>query len=292
MKQNSLTILFASAGLLLASCGGSEKPQTELNQDSLNLSQQMDSIKEVILYNIPSPLETFTILKLSGGDFDKSLMNPADKASKYVSSYSKAINLGAYSTDLAFCFLYKQKQDFSNYLKNINTLTTGLGIEGSYSEAITKRLEANNENLDSLMSIVSEAGINANEYLKDNQRESTSALIATGAWIEGMHILTSIATSKDNKTISGLVADQKISTKNVISNLEQFSSDAEIAGLVTELKEIQSIFDSVQAVKGNSLVSEDKILKSIGNNTSYELSADQLNTLKSKVEAIRTKFTN
>ena len=85
---------------------------------------------------------------MSGSSFDKSVLNPANKISKYVSTFSKAANLGAYSTDLSFCFLYKQNQDFNNYLKNINELVTALGIDGSYGTEVNKRLQANNNNLD------------------------------------------------------------------------------------------------------------------------------------------------
>lgn len=292
MKKQTLQLSLFASLLLLAACGGNEKPTTETNQDSLSMTEKVDSVKNVILYNIPSPLETFTILKLSGGDFDKHLLSDASKASKFVSSSAKSVNLGVYSTDLAFCFLYKQKQDFNNYLKSINSLNTSLGIEGSYSEAITKRIEANSENLDSLMTIVSEAGINADAYLKENQRENTSALVAAGAWIEGMHILTSIATQKDNKTIAGLVADQKLSTGNVLKMLAQFESDADVAALTKDLKEIDAIYQSLQPITGNQLTSEDKVLKSIGNNTTYELSKEQLASVHEKIEAIRSKVTN
>ena len=151
---------------------------------------------------------------MSGSTFDKALLNPSNKSSNYSSSFSKSINLGTYSTDLAFCFLYKQNQDFNNYLKNVSELTTALGIDGSYGQDVTKRLQSNSNNLDSLMNIVSEASLNADQYLKDNQRDNTTALIAAGAWVEAMHVIVNIADKKQNKDIISLVGDQKIVSSN------------------------------------------------------------------------------
>jgi hypothetical protein len=154
MQRTFKNILLLISSVSMIGCGGSGNKPTESTVDSTQVKITPDSSKTVVFYNIPSPLETFTILKMSGSGFDKSVLNPADKISKYVSSYQKSVNLGAYSTDLSFCFLYKQNQDFNNYLKNVNELTTTLGIDGSYGQEINKRLQANSTNLDSLMAIV------------------------------------------------------------------------------------------------------------------------------------------
>src|SRR6218665_991499 len=276
---------------LLAGCGGSEKNPSENAKDSTAVVAT-DSIKDLVLYNIPSPIETFTILKMYGPGFDKSLTSPAANISKHSSDFLKAVNLGVYSTDLSFCFLYKQNQEFNTYLKNVNELTTALGIDGSYGQSITKRLPDNSNNMDSLMVIVSEASINANIYLKENQRVNTTALIAAGSWIEAMHIITNIANKKQDEAITGLVADQKVAIKNLSKMLEQFESNAETAELLAGIRDIGSVYDGLQPVQGNTLVSEDKLVKSIGNNTSYTLSAEQLKSILDKVDALRTKLTN
>lgn len=275
----------------LASCGGTGNNSTETKQDSTDITLNLDTVKDIVLYNISSPLETFTILKLSSSSFDKSLLNPANKTSKYVSVFSKSINLGVYSTDLSFSFLYKQNKEFHNYIKSVLELTAALGIDGSYGESITKRLEANDNNLDSLMQIVSEATVNADLYLKENQRNNTTALIALGSWIEAMHIVTSIADKKQEKIVTGLVADQKLSIKNLIRMLKQFGADAEVADVLNGIKDISSIYDDLKPIQGDAIVSEDKSLKNIGNNTSYELTKEQLKSILAKVETLRNKLT-
>jgi len=292
MKKITRNIPYFIALAVMAGCGDGGKNPSESTVDSSEVKTTTETVKDIVLYNIPSPVETFTILKMSGSGFDKSLANDPRNESKYVSNFSKAVNLGVYSTDLSFCFLYKQNQEFNNYLKNVNNLTTALGIDGSYGQSVSKRLQDNSNNMDSLMAIASEASVNADLYLKENQRVNTTALVAAGSWIEAMHIITSIALKKENSLISGLVADQKVTARNLSKMLEQFESEAEIAELSKSVKDISAFYDSLQPVQGNSLVSEDKLLKSIGNNTSYELSKEQLKAIYDKVEALRNKLTN
>lgn len=289
MIRTTKYIAFFIASLSLISCGGSEKP-TETPVDSTEVKTNIDTSKTVVFYNIPSPLETFTILKMSGSAFDKAVLNPTDKMSKYVTSFSKAVNLGAYSSDLSFCYLYKQNQDFNNYLKNINELTTALSIDGSYGQEVNKRLQANSSNLDSLMAIVTEAGINADQYLKDNQRNTAVALIAAGGWVEAMYILTNIADKTQKEDVIGLVGDQKIVLKNLTNMLEQFEGDEEINSLLTDMKGIASIYESVQATPDKPITS-DKDIISVGNNSSYKLSKEQLKAVLEKVTVLRNKIT-
>lgn len=281
-------IIVFTAAVSLSSCGGSGTTETPI--DSTEVKNTIDTSKSVIFYNIPSPLETFTILKMSGSAFDKSVLNPIDKMPKYISSFSKAANLGAYSTDLSFCYLYKQNQDFNSYLKNINELTNALSIDGSYGQEVNKRLQANSTNLDSLMAIVTEAGINADQYLKDNQRNTATATIAAGGWIEAMYIVASIADKTQKEEVIGLVGDQKIVLKNLMNMLEQFKADEEINALLVGMREIASIYENVQGSQDKPITS-DKDIISVGNNTSFKLSQDQLKSILEKVTVLRYKIT-
>lgn len=282
----SIAVFIAAVGLI--SCGGSGTTETPI--DSTEVKNNIDTSKSVVFYNIPSPLETFTILKMSGSAFDKSVLNSTDKMPKYISSFSKAANLGVYSTDLSFCYLYKQNQDFNTYLKNINELTNALSIDGSYGQEVNKRLQANSTNLDSLMAIVTEAGINADQYLKDNQRNTATATIAAGGWVEAMYIVTTIADKTQKEDVIGLVGDQKIVLKNLMNMLEQFKGDEEINVLLVGMRDIASIYENVQATQDKPITS-DKDIISVGKNTSFKLSQDQLKSILEKVTVLRYKIT-
>ncbi|MGZ6539892.1 MAG: hypothetical protein ACXVEB_16065, partial [Bacteroidia bacterium] len=91
MTKAIKNISFFLALIALASCGGSGKTPAEGTTDSTVVvrsnADTVKLVKNVILYNIPSPLETFTILKMSGSTFDKALLNPSAKSAGYTSSY-------------------------------------------------------------------------------------------------------------------------------------------------------------------------------------------------------------
>jgi hypothetical protein len=290
MLRTIKRISFLLAAVAMTGCGGSGGGTTENPTDSTEVQTQKKDTASVVFYNIPSPLETFTILKMCGSGFDKSVLNPPDKLPKYVSTFQKSVNLGVYSTDLSFCFLYKQNPEFNSYIKNINELTSSLGIDGSYGQEVTKRLQTNSNNLDSLMAIVSEAGVNADQYLKENQRNTETATIAAGGWIEAMYIITSIADKTQNKDIAGLVGDQKIVLKNLTNMLEQFGSDADIKDILTDMKAIAVTYETIQASQSTP-VSSDKDIISVGNNTSFQVSKEQLKSILEKITALRNKIT-
>lgn len=297
MKKTIKSLSFITIITLLASCGSSEKSSNaEVNSDSVKTAENtVDSVaieESSVLYNIPSPIETFTVLKMTGAKFDKSLLNQANNITKYNSSYSKALNLGTYSADLSFCLLYKQNQDINIYLKNVNELTSALDIDGSYVQTTAQRLKVNSNNLDSIMLIVSEATVNANLYLKENQRDNVTALVTTGGWIEGMYFITNIASKTNKKEILDLVADQKNVVKNLVKSLEQFSEgNQEITSLLNDVKEIEAIYNSLTPVQNVAAASTENEIVSIGSNSSIELSKEQLKSILDKVTALRSKLT-
>ena len=278
--------------VFFTSCGDSGKESNEMPVDSIKSSTVSDADLGSKLYNIPSPIETFTILKMSGAKFDKSLLNAANNIDKYVSIYSKSINLGVYSADLSFCLLYKENQDVNFYLKNVNELTTSLGIDGDFAQLVSQRLKANANNSDSILQIVSDASVDAYVYLKENQRNSTSVLITAGGWLEAMHFIIKMAETTQNKDIISLVASQRNVIKNLVIMLSKFESDAEIASLLTEIKDISAIYQTLKESKDKSAVASiDKKIVSIGNNKSYEISKEELSAIREKIELLRNKLT-
>ncbi len=295
MKNNLQKLSFVVSTLALISCGGNHNADHAdmAMQDSTAAKSDSAAAQQTVYYNFPSPMETFTVLKISGASYDKALLNPVDKISKYVSSASKAMNLGIYSTDLSFSFLYKQNQEANLYIKNITELTTSLGIDGSYGQAVYKRMQANENNLDSLMQIVSEASVNTNLYLNENQRASSTSLIAAAAWVESLHIIANIANKTQKEDVISLVADQRITVVPLIKMLEQVKSDADVAAILPDIKDIAAVYESIQPVKvAAASASTEKDVKSVGNNKSYPVSKEQLKTILDKTEALRNKLTN
>jgi hypothetical protein len=291
MKKIVLNVSLLASIVLAVSCGESTKTADEATNVSAEMTTGEDTLQDEVVYNVPSPGETFSLLKGSGVPFDKSLLNPAGNISKYVTNFSKAVNLGVYSADLSISLLYEQKQETSIYLKNISELTAALNIDGNFIQSVAKRAASNSDKLDSLNKIVSEVSINSKLFLNDNKMNNTTALMTVGGWIESMYFITSTAEKSKKKELINLVTDQKFSVKNLISELEKFKSDKEIENLLVDLKGIAAIYDALKEAPATAAKTpEEKGVVSIGGNISLELSNEQLKSILEKTIALRNKI--
>jgi hypothetical protein len=292
IKKTLLYTAMLSFPLIIISCGGGDHKIDETITETLVSDEDTDSSHAVVFYNIPSPTETYITLKLSDAKYDKSLLNPTENISKYVNNFSKAINLGIYAADLSFALIYEQSQDVNTYLKNINQLTSELNIDGQFMQKIAQRVKENPNNLDTLAKIINEVKINSSIYLSENKMDNTTALITTGGWIEAMYILTSIADKTPKKDLINLVADQKYALKNLVKTLEQFKSEAIIASLLNDIADIANDYEALTPVKSSPAKAKNDEIPSIGDNTTLELTKEQLKTVLKKVTALRNKLIN
>ena len=144
------------------------------------------------------------------------------------------------------------------------------------------------------MQIVSDATVNTDIYLKENQRNSTVVLIAAGAWIESLHIIANTANKMQKEEVTSLVADQRVAIKPLLKMLEQHQSDADVVAITTDIKELSTVYESLQPTELAAAVSAstEKDVTSVGNNKSYSLSKEQLKSILEKTETLRNKFTN
>jgi hypothetical protein len=293
-KNTFKSILLLSTSVALFSCGGSETDsETITATDTAVTLSEKDSKAQNVFYSIPSPIETTSLLKAAGAKYNSQYLNPIENVSKYSSVKQKAINLGIYGADLSFTSMFDKTQESMLYLRCTNKLATGLGISGSFDEKTTERIEANMESRDSLLSIISDSYWNADSYLKENGQPGVSALIIAGGWIEGLYIATKIATDTKNKEVATRIGEQKLSLDNLVALLEAYSADnegvKEVLGLMTPLK---AIYDGIKVEPSETTVStdKDKGVTTIGNNSSYKISADQLKAISDKAAEIRNKM--
>ncbi|MEO6883320.1 MAG: hypothetical protein ABI199_04760 [Bacteroidia bacterium] len=288
-SANIVIVVLLSFGML--ACHSNKS--SEANDLSATASQDTAAKKiapKNIFYSIPSPIEIGQLLKSAGATYNKDYLNPVENVSKYVTSNGKALNLGVYGTDLSFTSIFDKSQESMFYLKCTNTLATGLGINGAFGESTTSRVQANMDNKDSLLHIISDAYWAADSYLKDNQRPNTSSMIIAGGWIEGLYIATKIAVSSNNQNIAVRIAEQKSSLQNLISLLQNSSNqDQDIRNLLVQLKELNADFAVLQTTQSKTTVSTDKAhnITTIGNNSKTTITNEQLKTIADKVETIR-----
>src|SRR6056297_1243022 len=163
---------------LLTNCSSDKEKEKETDEvvtiDSLaideKLVQDVKTVKE-IFYSLPSPLETAMILKQAGAKYNEEFLKPTENTSKYVTNKSMALNLGVYTTDLSYASLFDQTQATINYMDAAKKMAEGLGILNAIDEDAIERLEANVNNRDVIMDIISETIMNSSSFFEENDRQ-------------------------------------------------------------------------------------------------------------------------
>jgi len=278
----------------LTACGSSGDSDALTSNDTTSaVSNQRNEEAEKVFLSIPSPIESTTLLQQAGAKYNSKYLNPIENVSRYSSITAKALNLGLNGSDQNFPNIFSQTQESMLYLRCANTLATSLGISGAFDETTTSRIEANLENKDSLLAIISDSYWNSDKYLKENGQPGVSALIVAGGWIEGLYIASQIANATKNELVATRIAEQKLSLENLIALLDNYKKDnAGIADALSQLEDLKKTYDEVLVAPSETIASTDTAagITTVGNDSPIKLTPEQLKKITDKVAQIRNKI--
>ena len=241
MKFKSLFVC-AVLSALLVSCnnGTSEDEIIGENPDTTAKSIEQQKISAQNVFNsIPGPGELGRLVEDAGLDYDGTMPNSPGDMNKYVSDNFKALNLGLYGADMAYANIHQQSQESMLFLKCVNTLCKNLGIAGVFDEKTVDRLEANKENKDSLLTIINKSFLQADEFLRENQRPHTSSLMVAGGWIEGLYLSAKVGTQSKNKKFIKKMSEQAQSLNDLITLVETAKVSGDGTFVVEGLKDLK-----------------------------------------------------
>lgn len=252
-------MMFAAV-LVLASCSSDSA-----DSDKAGLSDSLTTVNtetttpvteegdEVVL---PSSMRIASIFKRSGLKFIDGSLNSLDNAKNYKTSYTKALNLGVYSADMAYCLLNKQYALSKNYLKGSKDIGGELGLNSAFeANNLAKRFE-NNMNLgkdDSLLKIISDLQLETDLVLEKSNQQHISSIIFAGAWIETLYSASQVYKSGDQNIVPAII-EQVSLVDNILAVLEkQKANDASIPALIENLNSIKADFNGISALKDKDL---------------------------------------
>lgn len=288
---------------LLTHCSSNKEKEKETDEvvtiDSLSIDeklvQDVKTVKE-IFYSLPSPLETAMILKQSGATYNEEILNPTENVSKYVTNKSMALNLGIYSTDLSYASLFDQTQATINYMDAAKKMAEGLGILNVIDEETVNRLEANINNRDIIMDIISETIMNSSSFFEENDRQAMSAIVLVGGWVEGLYIATNLVgpdVDLENNELVKRIVDQKLTLSMVYNILEENMDNDDVKNIISQVDQIKQIYDKIE-IKSSEIepvTDEETKVITLKSTTRVKMSPDTFNQLKEQVKVIRNNFT-
>ena len=293
MKNLLLMAIAAGfASVTLVGCGGEEeKNQVTVNNDTLP-KKDTTQMEDEIFYQIPTPNELFSIIKQIGGKGNQSILHKIDAASKYNDPRQKALNFGVYSADLAYASSYDFGTLNLDYLNLIKKMGDEMDISGAFDKTVFDQASKNIDNNDSIMKISNKVYFKAYQYLEDNDRGNTLGHIVTGAWIESLYLITTLAGDyKEKDPVIQRIAEQKFNYENLWGFLMRFQDDEGIKKTIAEIEELGMIFESLESVDTGEVKVEEKDGKNIiVGGSEIVINKQQYTDLVKKIKELRNRF--
>jgi hypothetical protein len=287
-------VLFTAASLSLAGCGGNGGDEDGDDQDTTKTDTVKTNFFKVdnALFSVPSPIQTSLLIKKSGANYSKEMLNQVKNKSGYSTNFKKGLNLGVYGADLGYVTIYEQTQDAIGYLNAVQQLANELGVSGAFDQTLLKRFESNLGNKDSLLSLVSVAYRASDSYLKNNDRKDVSALVLAGGWVESLYFSINIAKNTKSQDVINRIGEQKNSLDNLIKLLQPYYDKPEYTEFIDALVDLAYDFDAVQSkyTYVKPTVDVKNKITTIHSKTDIVISDDQVKSISEKVENIRKQI--
>ena len=246
--------------IVLIACGGGEKTDDTIEaQDSTEQAVTETKLNAQNVFNsMPDRKEILSLIDEHKVEYNSDFLNDPKQVDKYTIETTKAANLGIYGSDLSISSAFEQTQESVVFLKCVNALAGDLGVNGAFDARMWDRMEANKTNKDSTLEIITAAFRSADEILKTNNRPATSAIILSGAWVEGLYVSVKITESLNADGLAQSIIKQKESLKNLVIMLEESKLDERSKYILTDLKALNEAFKATEGsqAKGFELIKD------------------------------------
>lgn len=273
-----------------------DAPADSNDPSTIDVNQDVVSAENVFVY-VPSPIETAGLLKDAGAKYNAGFLNPPQNVSRYSTTASQALNLGVYGTDLSFAGIFDQHAETMLYMDCTGKLADALHVSQAFSMDRSKRLEANMNNRDSVLSIITDTYWDCDALLHENHQPQASALMIAGGWIEGLYLACKVAEETNSNEIRIRIAEQRSSLDKLIILLDK-QHHADIEPVSAELKKLKIIYDALPPPTSKSPVTTtdaESGVTTIGDENSVpplSLNALEFNNILNQVSSIRNGIIN
>jgi len=285
-------------GLLFAACGDDDTSDTLDTIDTIPVDTvgTIEQPADIEYYTVPTPDELFELIRSTNMAPDATVLNSPDNLQNYNNTKGKALNFGIYSADLAYVSSYYMGDETLQYYTVVNRLGDQLDISSVFDPATMQSIQQkiDSGDGDSLLSFSKDAYFQAYDYLEQNERGPTLAMVVAGGWIESMYIVTQQTPTydKDSKAME-LLAGQKFALENLAEFLNKYGDDADVASILVDMESISSIYASLEEIEVELPANAGgrKVLGGGGTTTRLVISEEQYKELSAAVEVIRNSYT-
>lgn len=244
MKESGLRLAPASLVALLVSllfitsCGGG--PGTSGREGVLADSASVQEDTLASTYPIPPLSELIERLASSGVGYVIDVGNAPSRVDQYLTSTSRAMNLGVYGADLSYASTYGIKGDVSRYLKVVRDLAKEMNVRTSLLEDLAAMDENHYANKDTMQNMATKAIFEVYAAFCSSGQQEEAVLFLAGGWLEAVYIGSYIATlSQTNSEVVELLLRQKNTYSTITALVKRYKKSDEgvlLAGLLESLE--------------------------------------------------------
>lgn len=248
IKKTTIVLLSGMLIVSLVNCSGGKKDKQTDEKSAEAALDKEDLQKKVrdVVYPLPTAFEVTEMINRIEASYIIGISNKISNVDKYFTDKDQAINLGVYSADLSYASTYNMKQEVMNYMEASENLIVELGITGAFDTDFVDKVEANLDNKDALVDLITGSFYDTYEYLVKNNKEDLSMLVLAGTWVEAMYISCNISeTVYNNPELVKVILHQKTSLNELIELLAPHSEHESIKAVLSDLKPIKDVYDSV-----------------------------------------------
>jgi len=280
--------------LIAISCSSNNsKQQTVAKSDKEVLNaNQLEKMQETY-YRFPSPDEMLNFINRESLNFNDQILLPVDNAANYLDSKSQALNLGVYISDMAYIILFQRQKEALSYFQVVYDLSDKLRMSSAFDAQLLKRFEDNLKNTDSLKALSDGAMIKITNYLVQNDKEKTLAIISIGGYIESLYIAFNLVnTYGENNPIIQRISDQKLVLENLQNYALVYSEDQNVSEAIKLLQPIRECYNNFKTISEETTVKKDKNGKLIiSGGQKITITQEQYNKLRDITFAARKVIT-
>ncbi len=249
--------LLISVVFVFASCNSGAKQNQKSDAVQIEKTKVENEVREFV-YPLPTSYEIVEMLNKIEAAYIFDLSNSPENASKYITEKQQALNLGIYGGDLSYASTYNQKQETIDFIDASRKLLEGLDLQGAVSEDLPEQIEANEDNKEALVELITDSFYDTYDFLQRNNRAPVSALVMTGAWVEGLYIATHISGETFNsKEMIEIVLKQKDPLVKLMEILSEYKDDQSIAETINDLSTMAAIYAEIES----SAITQEQMIK-------------------------------
>ena len=248
MKLNTKLIFPALAfTLVLSACGGNsdDSQKAKIEVEETNFTSDDDD------FVLPQPITMAQMFKEAGLTYVSGKTNSAENKSKYSQKIDQLLNLGVYSTDLAYCAINNKTQEAREYLVAVQYLGSKVGLESVFSnKEMINKFDKSLDDQAAMEELIYDIQDKIDSYLDDNSMRFLAAVEFAGAWTEGIYLGIDDSRKKPEE-IGVTLVEQMILLENTIKGLKSHPAkdDARLKEIIRSFDKVLSTYNGFASVK-------------------------------------------